>query len=321
MSAAAPGRVLVTGATGFIGRCFTELLDQRGIGYRRALRAPHGGQTDDVVVGDIGPDTDWSAALRDIDVVVHLAGRAHVLKEQSANPREEFMRVNAAGTGALAAASAAAGVRRMVFVSSIGVLGRESETPLRNDSPPRPHNDYAESKLAGEESALSAAQGRLEVAIVRPPLVHGPGVPANFARLLAWVDRQIPLPLGAVKNRRSLVAADNLCDLLLLTTTHPAAAGGRFLVSDDHTLSTPDLMREIGALLKRRVRLLPVPVSLMYGLGSLAGVRGQLVQLCGSLEVDLGGTRSRLGWQPPVPFREALRRTADWYLASRGRAS
>ena len=202
MNAGSAGRVLITGGTGFIGRHLQDHLRESGRLFRLAVRtAPANRDHDFTVIGEIGPDTGWQDALRDVDSVVHLAGRAHILRETAADPRAEFMRVNAAGTAALASAARHAGVRRIVYVSSVGVLGNASLVPFHEDSPPRPHNAYAESKLAGE-IALREQAGGVEVAVVRPPLVHGPGVGANFLRLLRWVDSGLPLPLASVNNEK-----------------------------------------------------------------------------------------------------------------------
>jgi nucleoside-diphosphate-sugar epimerase len=315
---AAPGRVLVTGASGFVGRHLMMMLQERGIDARAAVRSPDS-STDghSVVVGEIGTDTDWSKALDGIDAVIHLAGRAHVLKETVADPRSEFMRVNAEGTARLASACVAGGVRRLIYVSSIGVLGNTSgPQPFTANSPPQPHNAYAESKLAGETSAHSIGEGKLEVVVVRPPLVYGPHVRANFLRLLRWVESGWPLPLGAVRNRRSLVNVWVVSDLLTRLLTHPNATRRRWLVSDDEDLSTPELIRRIGAAMGRRARLLPVPVTGIELAARVAGMQSQVTQLCGSLALDVSHTKDELGWKPIVSTDEALSRTVRWYLSS-----
>jgi nucleoside-diphosphate-sugar epimerase len=314
------GRVLVTGADGFIGRHLLRILSERGIQHRAAVRRrPSGGDPECVAVGDIGARTDWREALDGVEAVVHLAGRAHVLREKTVDPYGEFMRANAEGTATLAAAAAVAGVRRLVYVSSIGVLGNQTtDVPFRDDSVPQPHNSYAKSKLAGELAARSAADSGLAVVVVRPPLVYGSGVAANFLRLLRWIDRKIPLPLGAVNNRRSLVNVWNLCDLLVTFLDNPAAAGGTWLVSDGEDLSTPELIRRIAAAMGRRVRLPPVPVRLLELCGRLTGRGMQISSLCSSLTVDIGRTQRELGWSPSVPLNEAIARTVAWYLAEGG---
>jgi nucleoside-diphosphate-sugar epimerase len=224
------------------------------------------------------------------------------------------MRVNADGTATLATAAAAAGVRRLIYLSSVGVLGNASgDSPFTASSTPRPHNAYAESKLAGEVAARSAGT-HLEVVVLRVPLVYGSGVRANFYRLLEWVDKERPLPLGVVANRRSLLNVWNLCDILQNTLKHPTAAGRTWLISDGEDLSTPDLIRRIASAMRRRARLLRVPIGVLNALGRLTGRQAQLIQLCGSLAVDITQTCNELGWRPPVSVEEGLARTVEWYV-------
>jgi UDP-glucose 4-epimerase len=311
-------RVLVTGANGFIGQHLRRTLAQRGFEDLGAVRsASDAPDPRSRVVGDIGPATDWSEALAGVDMVVHAAGRAHVLRETAADPEAQFMRVNAAGTAALADAAVAAGVRRLVYLSTIGVLGNQSdERGFTQASECRPHNGYARSKLAGEIAAQTRAGTRLEVVVLRLPLVYGPGVGANFLRLLRSIERGWPLPLGAVKNRRSLVSIWNLCDLVVNLLEHPAAPGCAWMVSDGEDLSTPELIRRIGSAMGRTPRLLPVPVGWMRWIGALTGRQALVTQLCGSLTLDIAATRARLDWSPPLTVNESLRRTVDWFLAA-----
>ena len=309
-------RVLVTGADGFIGRHLQLTLQQRGIDYRVAVRAAAiAGDPRRYAVGDIGPRTDWRAALDGIDVVIHLAARAHVLRETAPDPRAEFMRVNAEGTMALVVAAVAAGVRRFVYASSVGVLGNTSgRTPLTPDCAPQPHNAYSESKLAGERAARSAA-AHLEVVVLRLPLIYGPGVRANFLRLLRWVDRGWPLPLAGVDNVRSLLNIWNLCDLVTQLLARPVASGRAWLVSDGEDLSTPELVRRIAGFMQRKARLWRVPAGVLQVLGQLTGQRAQVTQLCASLAVDSTQTRSEFNLSPPVSVDQALERTVGWYLS------
>lgn len=319
MTAAAPReslRVLVTGADGFVGRHLQRALVQRGVEYRATVRA-EGIPADSrrYAVGDIGPQTDWRAALAGIDVVIHLAARAHVLRETAADPRAEFMRVNAEGTGALVTAAVAAGVQRFIYASSIGVLGNTSgHAPFTSDCAPRPHDAYSESKLAGERAARSAA-ARLEVVVLRLPLIYGPGVGGNFLRLLRWVDMGWPLPLAGVENVRSFLSVWNLCDLMMHVLKNPVAGGRSWLVSDGEDLSTPELVRRIAGFMQRKARLARVPVSLLQVLGRLTGQHAQITKLYASLAVDITQTCGELGWSPPVSVEEALGRTVSWYLS------
>lgn len=298
-------RILVSGAGGFVGRHLTDTLRARGHEVRAAGRAS---------VGDIGPQTDWSGALDGIEVVVHLAARAHILKENAADPRAAFMRTNAQGTARLAQAAAAGGVRRMLYLSTIGVHGNATAgEPFTERSPLAPHNLYAESKLAGEIATVAPSGGVPEIVIVRPPLVYGTGVSANFLRILRLVDRGVPLPFASVHNQRSLVSVWNLTDLLATLCEQPLAPHSVFVVSDGEDLSTAQLVRRLARLLGRSARLLPVPPAALRALGTLTGRRAEVESLCGSLVVDSSGTRARLKWSPPLSVDEGLERTVRAY--------
>jgi len=260
--------------------------------------------------------TEWRPALADVDLVVHGAARTHVPRD-APQKRALYEAVNAHGTRHLAQAAARAGVRRFVYLSSIKVNGEAtSQRPYQASDLPDPRDDYGKSKLQGETYLMQAAAGTgMEAAIVRPPLVYGPGVRANFLRLMRWVDSQWPLPLGAIHNQRSLVSVWNLCDLIetLLANRRPAA--GMWLVSDGEDLSTPDLIRRLGRAMQRTVRLVAVPVPLLQVCAAIAGRRAEAARLCGSLRVSITATREALGWSPPVLMDEALMRTAAWYRA------
>lgn len=314
--------VLVTGASGFVGRALVERLVAEGVPTLAAVRGAttlHG-STRQVTAPDLGPDADWRAALDGADCVVHLAARVHVMRDDAVDPLAEFRRVNVDGTLALARQAAAAGVRRFVLVSSVKVNGEATAPgrPFTADTAPAPTDAYGVSKWEAEQAllALSANTG-MEVVIVRPVLVYGPGVMANFRTLMAWLARGWPLPLGAIHNRRSLLALDNLVDLLITCLDHPAAAGQTFLASDGEDLSTTELLHRLGAALGKPARLLPVPAAWLAGVAGLLGRAAVAQRLCGSLQVDIGKTRELLGWAPPVTVDAALQNTAHWLLAQR----
>lgn len=265
-----------------------------------------------VTVGEISPATDWSLALADIDVVVHLAGRAHVLEENSSNPLSEFRRINTEGTLHLARAAENTGIKRFVFISSIGVLGNQSNAPFTENDIPAPMRPFAISKLEAEQGLLEiAAKSDMEVVILRPPLVYGPYAPGNFCRLLSLVSKALPLPFGALHNKRSFVALDNLVDLIVRCIDHPAAANETFLVADGEDISSSELVRCIGRALGKPVRLVPVPEVLLKVLAVMSGRREELQGLCGSLQVDISKARELLGWEPPVSLEDGLKKAAE----------
>lgn len=272
-------------------------------------------------MGELGPGTAWTDALRGVDVVFHLAARVHQLEDTAADPAAEYRRVNAAGTEHLARCAAARGVRRMVLVSSVKVNGESREQPYRDDEAPAPADPYGVSKLEAEQALARVARATgLEAVVLRPPLVYGPGVKANVLRLLRAVDSGLPLPLGGVRNRRSLVFSGNLVDALVACGTHPGAPGHTYLVSDGEDVSTPGLIRAIAAALGRSARLVPVPFPLLRAAGAILGKGAAVERLGGSLMVDSSGIRRELGWAPPFTLREGLERTAAWYR-ERGRAT
>lgn len=265
-----------------------------------------------VAVGDIHEATDWSAALNGCSTVVHLAARVHVMNERASDPLREFRRTNVDGTLHLARQAARSGVRRFVFVSSIKVNGEATSAgrPFTSADAPAAEDAYGISKMEAEQGLSTIARDTgMEVVIVRPPLVYGPGVKANFASLMRAVQRGIPLPLGSVSNnRRSLVALDNLVDLLITCIDHPAAASQTFLVSDGEDLSTTALIRRIGQALGKPARLLSVPPALLELGAAVVGKRDMAQRLLGNLQVDINHTRTTLGWTPPITVDEGLRR-------------
>lgn len=307
-------KLLVTGANGFVGQALCAGLRRAGHGVVAGVRRPQGLE-DEVVLPALEDDEAWDAArLVACDAVVHLAARVHVMQEQALDPGALYRQANARATLSLARAAVRAGARRLVFLSSIKVNGEGTVAghPFTAADTPAPQDPYGISKHEAEEGLRRIARETgLEVTIVRPPLIYGPGVKANFASLLRAVRRGLPLPLGAAtNNRRSLVALDNLVDLLITCIDHPAAANQTFLVSDGEDLSTADLIRRMGQALGTPARLLPVPTSLLR-LGATALGKGDVAQrLLGNLQVDIAHTRDTLGWAPPIGVDEGLRRAA-----------
>jgi len=270
-------------------------------------------------VGDLGPDTDWAHAVDGMEAVVHLAAKAHVLDQP--HDDGEYHRINALGTRSLAQAAARAGVRRFVLLSSIKVYGEARERAFGVDEEPQPVDVYGKSKLSAELYLRdSAASTNMEAVIVRPPLVYGPRVRANFLRLMQWVDRRVPLPLGALRNSRSLVALDNLSDFLGHVLVHASAANNTWLVSDGEDVSTPELIRRMARTMNRRAYLLPVPPVLLRAAGKIVGRTEDVTRLCGSLTLDIAASRRTLGWNPVITQEEAIASTVRWYLESRNSA-
>jgi nucleoside-diphosphate-sugar epimerase len=315
-------RVLVTGATGFVGHTLCELLARTGYVVRAALRNERpvpASISETAVVGDIAATTEWRAALRGVDLILHVAARVHVLHEARASA-DLYMETNARGTKQLAKAAAEAGVRRFVYLSSVKVNGEETKDHAYSASDePRPQDAYGTTKWLAEKYVTeTAARTKMETVIVRSPLVYGPGVRANFLRLLRWVDKGWPLPLGAIENSRSIVSIWNLCDLLACLLTHSHAPGRIWMVSDGEDVSTPELIQLLGSTMHRRVRLVPVPVALLRLGGGLLGRKSEISRLCDSLLVNIEETRRVLEWSPPITMDESLARTVAWYL-SKGR--
>ena len=293
----ADSKVLVTGATGFVGRRLMHVLDGRAAAL--SMRSDH---------------ATWPAALKDKQCVVHLAARVHLMHEAAADPMSEYRKVNVDQTLTLARLAHAASARRFVFISSVKVNGEKTEPghPFRADDPPAPQDPYGVSKFEAEQGLRAIAQETgLEVVIIRPPLVYGPGVKANFASMVKWLQRGVPLPLGAIHNSRSLVALDNLVDLIITCIDHPAAAGHILMVSDGEDVSTTELLRRMAAALGRPARLIPVPQHVLEWGAKCLG-RPQLAQrLFSSLQVDMGPTRLLLDWVPPMSSQAGLRQVAQ----------
>ncbi len=316
-------RCLITGGNGFVGRALTSHVLASGCEVRLSLRQPPSADqivgVETVEIGSLSLKNDWTAALRKVDRIVHLAARVHIMNDNSSDPIAEFRRVNVEGTANLARQAAAAGVRRFVYLSSIKVNGECTQEghPFTADDAPAPADPYGVSKHEAEQALRQiAADTGMEVVIIRPPLVYGPGVKANFESMMRWLARGVPLPLSAVtQNRRSLVALDNLVDLIVTCLSHPAAANQTFLVSDGDDLSTASLLRRMGAALGHPARLFYVPPSLLK-LGAQAVSKPGIYQrLCCSLQLDIAKTRQLLDWTPPVSVDEGLRRAAEGFRA------
>lgn len=311
--------VLVTGATGFIGRHLLARLLRDGHAVRGTFRtrgpgAPLPAGAAAVPIEAIGPETEWGHLLAGVDTVFHLAARVHVMKEPGGDPLALYREVNVAGTARLARQAATAGVRRLVFLSSVKAHGEETREPYREDSPLAPRDPYGISKMEGEEALRRIErEAGLEIVILRPPLVYGPGVKANFLALLRWVDRGWPLPLASTRNARSLIYVGNLVDALTRCGDDPRAAGKTYLVSDGEDVSTSGLVRSMAAALGRPPRLVPFPTGALTLAGRLTGRRATVERLVGSLRVDAARIRRELGWSPPWSLEEGLRQTAAWY--------
>ncbi|MBU2549829.1 MAG: SDR family oxidoreductase [Proteobacteria bacterium] len=312
-------RILVTGPTGFVGRGLLDRLTREGWLIRAAVRSADRAallptDVEAAVVGPIGPLTDWRPVLSGIDVVVHLAARAHVMNDPAGDPLAAYREVNAAGTECLAHAAVDAGIERFVFMSSVKVNGEGAARPYTETDPPDPADAYGLTKLEAETALAGAArEAGMAMVVLRPPLVYGPGVKANFLNLLRAVDRGLPLPLASVDNRRSLIYLGNLVDVIMTCLVHEKAAGKTYLVSDGEDVSTAELIRKMAAALGRPARLWPVPPILLKAAGRLTGRSASIDRLLGSNTVDASGIRSDLDWRPPHDMADGLEETARWF--------
>lgn len=316
-------RCFVTGASGFVGHSLCGRLRVSHIPVRAAVRSLHADcPYEQCFVPGVSAETDWTEGLKDIDAVVHLAAHVHVMKAGVEDERN-FHEVNVEGTRHLAEAAAAAGVKRFIFMSTVKVHGERTHgVPFTEAMPLAPEDAYSRSKAEAESALKQIGQASgMETVILRPPLVYGPGVKANFLQLMNLVQRGIPLPLGALHNARSLVYLDNLVDAIVTCLTHPAAANETFLVSDGEDLSTADLVRLIAGAMGMQVLLPPVPHSLLRLGGKLFGKGDMIGRITDSLQIDSSRIRKHLGWTPPVTAEEGLRRTVQWFLGQQRNTS
>jgi len=309
--------ILLTGSTGFVGSYLLVRL-QKLPDYRvvSAVRSAFPSASDDVVsVGDIDGTTDYSSSLTGVSMVVHAAARAHVVRDEVADSLAEFRKVNVEGTLNLARQAAVAGVKRFVFISSIGVHGLNSDNPFKETDTEAPHDAYAISKYEAEFGLRKlAAETGLEVVIIRPPLVYGGAAPGNFRSLINLLAKPLPLPFGLVNNKRSMVYVGNLADFIIRCIEHPKAANQTFLVSDGHDVSLSELIRLIRQSMKKPAWLIPVPVSLFQLAGKLTGKMALVDRLVGDLQVDSRKARERLNWTPPYRFEEGIKATVAEFI-------
>jgi len=311
--------LLVTGANGFIGRALCKKMLADGWQVRVAVRGATQmtalpSRVEGMQVGDIGPDTDWSKALNGVDAVVHLAARVHVMDDSASDSLVAFRWVNVKGTERLAQQAVAANVRRFFFMSSVKANGEERAQPYTERDMPMPLDPYGISKWEAEQKLHKVAKETgIELVVLRPPLVYGPRVKANFLRLLKVVDRGIPLPLASVNNKRSLIYLENLVDVIITCIKHPIATGQTYLVSDGEDVSTPELIRLISKAMNRKSRLFPFPPSMLKSIGKIIYRSAEIDRLAGSLFVDSRKIRTMLGWKPPYTPEEGIRKTVLWY--------
>ena len=315
-------KILVTGANGFIGKQLSETLANSGHEVRNTARslAPNSPITREMVTCDLESADNLDHLTTGCDAIVHLAGRAHVMSDNPATSESLYLSANVDVTRKLAQSAARAGVKRMILMSSVKVNGESTtiDAPFTSQDTPNPQDPYGRSKTQAEQVLWNVASTcELEGVVIRPPLVYGPGVRANFASLIGIVNRGMPLPLGSIQNKRSFVAIDNLIDCVATALQSSNAAGQTFLVSDGNDLSTPELIRYIASALDKSPTLFPFPPVLLKLAATSAGKRSAYDRLCGSLTVDIALTKQKLSWTPPFTVQDSLQRTVDAFIQSR----
>ena len=315
-------KILVTGANGFIGAQLSETLANSGHQVRNTARsiAPNNPITSEMITCDLESADNLDHLTAGCDAIVHLAGRAHVMSDDPATSESLYLSANVDVTRRLAQSAARTGVKRMILMSSVKVNGESTtiDSPFTSQDIPNPQDPYGRSKTEAEQTLWDVAStSGLEGVVIRPPLVYGPGVRANFASLIGIVDRGIPLPLGSIRNKRSFVSVDNLIDCIATALQTPNAGGQTFLVSDGQDLSTPELIRAIASSLHKSPMLIPIPTALLKLAATTAGKRSAYDRLCGSLTVDIALTKQKLSWTPPFTVQDSLQRTVDAFIQSK----
>lgn len=303
-------KVFVTGSQGFVGRHLCDAMREKNVTIIKGARTAR--NSDEISYGDLNQMIDWSQLLRNVDVIVHLAAHVHVLQKSTDLILAEYMNINCDATLRIAIAAKTIGVGRFVYLSSVKVNGEETfDRPFSADDTPQPRDAYSQSKYEAEIKLMRLHEaGRFEVVIIRPPLVYGPSVKANFAKLMKIASYGIPLPFGKVNNKRSLISVYNLCDLIITCCQHPSAAGQVFLASDDHDLSLKEMIEKMALAQHKRAWLLPVPVWLMQILARLVGRSDYVQRLFGNLQVDIQKTKMLLGWHPPFQFEDTFKKAS-----------
>lgn len=315
---------MISGANGFIGQFLCLQAASKSYRVTALTRRPwkFSSGIENLVLDDLSNVASIRSVLEEVGVVIHLAARVHVMNESTRDSLGLYQKINVENTLALARVAAESGVKRFIYLSSAKVNGEETNVhkPFTADDVPAPRDPYAISKLEAEISLLALGrQTGMEVVIIRPPLVYGPGVGANFARMMRWVLLGIPMPFGSISNKRSMVALENLANLILICVSKPAAANQVFLVSDGEDISLPQLLRKMAAVLGVPSRIFPFPVSFLWITAKMLGRKNVVQRLCGSLQLDISKTKKLLGWEPPASLDKSLSEVARWYLGSKFR--